>query len=286
MEFSRIISGVMTWGVWGKNLDEKHMIEVMNTCIENGINTFDHADIYGGYTTEASFGNAFLNSSIDREKIKLITKCGIASVDGRNNKIKHYNCSKEYIVWSVENALQNLKTDYLDALLLHRPSPLMQSDEIAEAIQKLKMEGKIKSFGVSNFTPLQTELLNQKVNVEFNQIQFSATNVSPMLDGSLDFMQIHKITPMAWNPLGNVFRENNEQTQRLNKLLSLLELKYNASKEVLLLAWIMQHPAGILPVIGTTNIERIKDAVKATSLQLDLEDWFAIWTESAGQKVP
>ena len=286
MEFSRIISGVMTWGVWGKNLDEKQMIEVMNTCIENGINTFDHADIYGGYTTEASFGNAFLNSSIDREKIKLITKCGIASVDGRNNKIKHYNYSKEYIVWSVENALQNLKTDYLDALLLHRPSPLMQSDEIAEAIQKLKMEGKIKSFGVSNFTPLQTELLNQKVNVEFNQIQFSATNVSPMLDGSLDFMQIHKITPMAWNPLGNVFRENNEQTQRLNKLLSLLELKYNASKEVLLLAWIMQHPAGILPVIGTTNTGRIKIAVKATSLQLDLEDWFAIWTESAGQKVP
>ena len=133
---------------------------------------------------------------------------------------------------------------------------------------------------------MQTELLNKKVKVEFNQIQFSATNVSPMLDGSLDFMQIHKITPMAWNPLGNVFRENNEQTQRLNKLLSLLELKYNASKEVLLLAWIMQHPAGILPVIGTTNIERIKDAKNAVKLQLDLEDWFAIWTESAGQKVP
>ena len=286
MEFSKIISGVMTWGVWGKNLSEKQMIELMNICIENGINTFDHADIYGGYTTEASFGNAFIDSNFDRERIKLITKCGIASVDGRNYKIKHYNYSKEYIVWSVENALRNLKTDYLDALLLHRPSPLMQVDEIAEAIQKLKTEGKIKSFGVSNFTPLQTELLNQKVKVEFNQIQFSATHFSPMIDGSLDFMQIYKITPMAWNPLGNVFKENNEQTQRLNKLLSLLELKYNASKEVLLLAWIMQHPAGILPVIGTTNTERIKDAKNAVKLQLDLEDWFAIWTESAGQKVP
>ena len=286
MQFSKIISGVMTWGVWGKNLSDNQMIELMNSCLENNITTFDHADIYGGYTTEASFGKAFLNSKIQRDKIQLISKCGIQHIEGRDNKVKHYNYSKKYIIWSVENSLKNLKTDYLDALLLHRPSPLMQSDEIAEAIEKLKKDSKIKSFGISNFTPIQTELINQKTKVEFNQIQFSATHLGPMLDGSLDFMQIHKIVPMSWNPLGSIFKEKNEKTQRLNELLSLLESKYNFSKDVLLLVWIMQHPSGILPVIGTTNVDRIKNSIQALNLVLELEDWFAIWDESIGKKVP
>ena len=276
----------MTWGIWGKNFNQNQMIEMINVCLENNISTFDHADIYGGYTTENSFGQAFHDSKIDREKIQLISKCGIQSIEGRDNKIKHYNYSKDYIIWSVENSLKNLKTDYLDALLLHRPSPLMQADEIAEAIGKLKSEGKIKSFGVSNFTPIQTELINQKIKVEYNQIQFSATHLEPMLDGSLDFMQIHNIKPMSWNPLGNIFKENNAQNQRLKLLLSSLESKYNVSIDVLLLAWIMQHPSGVLPVIGTTNIDRIKNATNAISLKLELEDWFAIWSESIGMKVP
>ena len=276
----------MTWGIWGKNFNQNQMIEMINVCLENNISTFDHADIYGGYTTENSFGQAFYNSKIDREKIQLISKCGIQSVEERDNKIKHYNYSKDYIIWSVENSLKNLKTDYLDTLLLHRPSPLMQADEIAEAIGKLTSEGKIKSFGVSNFTPIQTELINQKINVEYNQIQFSATHLEPMLDGSLDFMQIHNIKPISWNPLGNIFKENNAQNQRLKSLLSSLESKYNVSIDVLLLAWIMQHPSGILPVIGTTNLDRIKNATNAISLKLELEDWFAIWSESCGFKVP
>ena len=275
----------MTWGIWGKNFNQNQMIEMINVCLENNISTFDHADIYGGYTTENSFGQAFHDSKIDREKIQLISKCGIQSIEGRDNKIKHYNYSKDYIIWSVENSLKNLKTDYLDALLLHRPSPLMQADEIAEAIGKLKSEGKIKSFGVSNFTPIQTELINQKIKVKYNQIQFSATHLEPMLDGSLDFMQIHNIKPMSWNPLGNIFKENNAQNQRLKLLLSSLESKYNVSIDVLLLAWIMQHPSGVLPVIGTTNIDRIKNATNAISLKLELEDWFAIWSESVGFKV-
>ena len=286
MSFSRIISGVMTWGIWGKNFNQNQMIEMINVCLENNISTFDHADIYGGYTTENSFGQAFHDSKIDREKIQLISKCGIQSIEGRDNKIKHYNYSAAYIIWSVENSLKNLKTDYLDALLLHRPSPLMQADEIAEAIAKLTSEGKIKSFGVSNFTPIQTELINQKIKVEYNQIQFSATHLEPMLDGSLDFMKIHNIKPMSWNPLGNIFKENNAQNQRSKLLLSSLELKYNVSIDVLLLTWIMQHPSGILPVIGTTNLDRVKNTTNAISLKLELEDWFAIWTESVGFKVP
>ena len=207
-------------------------------------------------------------------------------LERRDAAVKHYNYSKEYIIWSAENSLKNLQTDYLDLLLLHRPSPLMEADEIAEAVQKLKDEGKIKSFGVSNFTPSQTALLSQKTKVNYNQIQFSATYLEPMLNGELDYMQLHNITPMSWNPLGIVFKEKNEQTLRLNTLLAKLAIQYNASSDVLLLAWIMQHPSGVLPVIGTTSKDRIKNCTKAISVQLTLEDWFAIWTESTGTPVP
>jgi predicted oxidoreductase len=264
------------------------MNHLIHLFIENGITTFDQADIYGGYTTEASFGKAWVNTKIDREKIQLISKCGIQYVsDNRpENKLKHYYYSTDYIIWSVENSLKNLHTDYLDVFLLHRPSPLMQSDEIALAVEKLKTSGKIRSFGVSNFTPSQTELLRQKTEIGFNQIQFSATNHEAMIDGSLDYMQLHGIQPMAWNPLGVVFRENTEQTQRLKLLFSKLIEKYHVGSDLILLAWILQHPANILPVAGTINVSRIQQLMKAKSLVLEAQDWFAIWTESMGNKVP
>jgi predicted oxidoreductase len=285
--FSKIISGTMTWGVWGKNFNTNQMIDLINSCLENKITTFDHADIYGGYTTEAAFGKAFGESKINRENLQFISKCGIKyASDNRNYKIKHYDYSAAYIIWSVENSLKNLQTDYLDLLLLHRPSPLMQCDEIAEAIEKLKSDGKIISFGVSNFSSSQTELINKKTQVDYNQVQFSATHFEPMLDGSLDYMQLHNIIPMSWNPLGTVFKEKTEQTLRLNKLLQKLETKYNVTSDVLLLAWIMQHPSGVLPVIGSANAERIKNCTKSISTKLELEDWFEIWTESVGEKVP
>ena len=240
IKLSPIIAGVMNWGVWDKNLNTKEMSHLINLFFENGITSFDHADIYGGYTTEAAFGKALTESKIDRKKIQLITKCGIEHISENRpeNLIKHYNYSKEYIIWSAENSLKNLQTDYLDVFLLHRPSPLIQADEVAEAVEKLKSDGKILSFGVSNFTPSQTELLRQKTEISFNQIQFSATNHEAMLDGSLDYMQLHKITPMAWNPLGVVFKENTEQTQRLKLLFSKLVDKYHVGSDLILLAWI------------------------------------------------
>ena len=288
VQLSPIIAGVMNWGVWDKNLNTNEFTHLINLFIENGITTFDHADIYGGYTTEASFGKALSESKIDRKKIQLITKCGIqyTSENRPNNTIKHYEYSKDYIIWSAENSLKNLQTDYLDVFLLHRPSPLMQADEIAEAVSKLKADGKILSFGVSNFTPFQTELLRQKTEISFNQVQFSATHHEAMLDGSFDYMQIHNIKPMAWNPLGTVFRENTDQTFRLRQLLAKLVEKYHMGSDIILLAWIMQHPAGISPVAGTVNSGRIQQLMKAKSLVLDKQDWFAIWTESMGNRVP
>jgi predicted oxidoreductase len=202
------------------------------------------------------------------------------------NKIKHYEYSKEYIIWSVEESLKKLKTDFIDVFLLHRPSPLMQADEIAEAVEKLKSEGKIIDFGLSNFTSSQTELIRSKTEVSFNQVQFSATHYEAMTDGSLDYMQTHGIRPLSWNPLGTVFREDTKKTRRLKKLLSELVQKYSFGSDTLLLAWILKHPAGVIPIAGTVNIARIQSLMKAVELEMDKEDWFAIWTESMGDDVP
>jgi predicted oxidoreductase len=285
-KLSPIVAGTMNWGVWDKNLSVSEMESMIQLCLENNITTFDHADIYGSYTTEADFGKAFIESKIAREKMQLISKCGIQLIsDNRNNTIKHYNYDKNYIIWSVENALKNLQTDYLDVFLLHRPSPLMQADEIAEAIEKLKSEGKILDFGLSNFTSSQTELIRQKTAVSYNQIQFSATHFEPMIDGSFDYMQVHKIQPMSWNPLGSVFREDNEQTRRLKILLAKLVDKYHFGADTILLSWILQHPAKVIPIAGTVNVARIQSLMKATTLQLPTEEWFAIWTASRGKEV-
>lgn len=277
----------MNWGIWDKNLTKTEMENMIHLCVENKISTFDHADIYGNYTTEAEFGKALVSSKIDRTSIQLISKCGIQMVTkNRNNSIKHYEYSKDYIIWSVENSLKNLSTDFIDVFLLHRPSPLMQADEVAEAVEKLKADGKIVDFGLSNFTASQTELIRQKTEVSFNQIQFSASHYEAMLDGSLDYMQIHSIRPMSWNPLGNVFKTDNEQTRRMKILLAKLVAKYGVGSDTILLSWILQHPSRIIPIAGTVNVARIQALMKAVDLALEKEDWFAIWTESMGKNVP
>ncbi|WP_296146998.1 aldo/keto reductase family oxidoreductase [uncultured Flavobacterium sp.] len=284
---SPIIAGTMNWGVWDKNLNTSEMANLIHVCFENKITTFDHADIYGGYTTEASFGKALTESKIGREKIQLISKCGIQHIsENRENKVKHYDYSKDYIIWSVENSLKNLHSDYLDVLLLHRPSPLMDADEIAEAVEKLKSDGKILDFGLSNFTPSQTDLIRSKTEVSYNQVQFSATDFEAMLNGSLDHMQVNNIRPMAWNPLGTVFRENTDQTKRLKTLLADLVSKYHVGSDTILLSWILQHPAKIIPIAGTVNVSRLQQLFKATEFKLEKEEWFAIWTESMGNAVP
>ena len=277
----------MSWGDFGKYLNKTEMISIMNHCVENQVSTFDHADIYGGYTTEEEFGNAFSESGIKREDIELISKCGIQYLaEKRNNKVKHYNYSKDYIIWSAEESLKNLRTDFLDLFLLHRPSPLMHPEEIGEAIDQLKKQGKIKAFGVSNFTSSQLDLISKYTPISVNQIEFSLTEHSAMHNGVLDQMLMNTITPMAWSPLGYVFREDTEQTRRIHKQLGDLLDKYDATEDQLLLSWILRHPSRIHPVIGTTNKNRIKDAIKATRINLDLEDWFLILAASQGHKVP
>ena len=286
-EHSKIIAGTMNWGAWGRKLNISAIQERIKTFLTEGINTFDHADIYGGYTTEADFGTAWAEMDIDRKEVKFITKCGIKYVcEEREYSIKHYDYTKEHIIWSVENSLKNLQTEYIDVLLLHRPSPLMETEVIAEAVSALKNSGKIRAFGLSNFTPSQTDLIKKYNSVAYNQIQFSATHLEPMLNGELDYMALHNIQPMAWNPLGSFYKEAIPQTIRLRDLLQKLVVKYGVSDDLLLLAWVLKHPAAIQPVVGTTQIERIKNLKKLQGFELELEDWFAIWTESIGAKIP
>lgn len=285
-KYSDMIAGCMSWGKWGKQFSKQEMIAQIQLTLEAGITTFDHADIYGDYTTEQEFGSAFVQSGIKRESIQLISKCGIQLVGKtRKTKTKHYNTSKEYIVWSVEQSLKNLQTDYLDLLLIHRPSPLMDPNEISEAIHTLKESGKILDFGVSNFTPSQLLLVENKTPVSVNQIEFSLTQHQAIYQGTLDQLFVKKIRPMSWSPLGNYFKEKNKTNERIRKVMEKLTKKYHATEDQLLLAWILNHPSRVIPVLGTTKKNRLEKAVQSLNIKLELEDWFDLLEKSQGHPV-
>jgi predicted oxidoreductase len=284
---SRVIQGCMNWGQWGSKLTVDEMESLIHHNLEIGISSFDHADIYGDYTTEQEFGRAFSNSGINRESIQLISKCGIQYVGKtRRNKVKHYQYDAEYIIYSAEKSIKDLKADYLDVFLLHRPSPLMHPDEISKAVEVLLNHGKIKSFGVSNFTNSQFELISNKSELYVNQIEFSLTHNNPLFDSSLDHMLTNKIMPMAWSPLGDIFKNDNSKNQRIHLVLDELAIKYKASKDQLLLSWILKHPSKIYPVIGTVKKKRIKASFESQKIELSEVDWFRMLEESLGHKLP
>tara|TARA_R110000751_G_scaffold97228_2_gene189199 strand:- start:3184 stop:4047 length:864 start_codon:yes stop_codon:yes gene_type:complete len=286
LKYSRIIAGTMTWGKWGKQLSTAEMIALMNHCVENKITTFDHADIYGDYTNEEDFGKAFSKSSIKREDVQLISKCGIQfNVKERSNRVKHYDYNASYIISSVERSLKMLQTDYLDLLLLHRPSPLMDPSEIAEAIDKLKIEGKIKQFGVSNFSPSQIQLIEKEIQVEANQVEFSLSSNGVMNDGTLDDCVTFDRLAMSWSPLGSYFREDSKANLRIKTVLADLTKKYGATEDQLLLAWILKHPSIIHPVVGTATPQRLKLAMDAVEIDMELQDWFILLEANEGHEV-
>jgi predicted oxidoreductase len=277
----------MTWGKAGRGFSAAEMERLIHHCLDIGIHTFDHADIYGGYTTEADFGEAFAQSGISREDIRLISKCGIQyACEARPNQIKHYQYDTEYIIWSAEQSLQNLQTEYLDLLLLHRPSPLMEPEAVARAFDALRASGKVKQFGVSNFTPSQIRLIQSAVPIEAHQFECSLTGRDALFDGTLDDCIIAGRLAMAWSPLGSYFGAESEQQKRVAECLTSLHSKYEASDDQLLLAWLLKHPAGIHPVVGTTREARLTDAVAALNIELEREDWFALLIAAQGHKVP
>ncbi len=287
MNYSKIISGTMNWGVWGNSLSTKSVADLIENSIEFGIDTFDNADKYGGYTTEELFGNGLAESGIERERIKIISKFGIMyPSDKLPVKVKHYDYSKGHIVKSIENSLKNLKTDYIDCVLLHRPSPLMDINEISDTINELLNSGKIKSFGVSNFSAQHIQMFDDKVKIDCNQIQCSLTHLEPIYDGTLDYMQTKKIKPMAWKPLGEFYKADNNQIDRIKEKVKKFTKKYNCSETQILLAWLIKHPSNIIPVVGTTKIDRLKESIDSIITDIELVDWFEILEASEGKRVP
>ena len=284
MNLSRIISGTMNWGTWGANYSKLEMCQLISESFDSGINSFDHADIYGGYTTEESFGDAFIDTGIKREDVFFISKCGIMYPSKKLPiKTKHYDYSEDHIIKSVNNSLKYLQTDYLDCLLLHRPSPLMDINIIGNTIEGLIKSGKIKSFGVSNFTADQMDMFKGKVEILYNQINLSLTDLDHMFDGTLEYMQANKILPMAYSPLGSYFKEG---SNKIKKVVESLKDKYSCTDYQLLISWLLKHPSKVYPVIGTTKSDRIKKSMKSLKIEIELIDWFELLEASVGNRVP
>lgn len=282
------IVGCMRWGIWGANFTTQQYEKLIAQCLEIDLNIFDHADIYGHYTTEADFGKALMHNKGLRKKMKLITKTGIQMITEQRplHQIKSYNTSAEHIINSVDQSLQNFHTDYIDTLLIHRPDLLMNAEEIAETIDQLKTSGKILHFGVSNFTPSQVALLSKYITVEQHQVEISITNMKAFDNGVLDQCQIKNIQAQAWSPWGNnLFSERSEKNDRILVVANEIAEAYNTGVNEILLAFLYVHPANITPVIGTTQFERIVQAKDAMDINLSREDFYKLWEASAGREV-
>lgn len=287
---SRIVTGVMRLREWAMDTDA--LLNFIHECLDMGITTFDHADIYGSYTCEALFGKALAAEPSLRGRLELVTKCGIQLVSPNrpDTRVHHYDTSRDHIVASAERSLRNLRTDALDLLLIHRPDPLMDADEVAEALSSLRQSGKVRHVGVSNFMPWQFHLLQSRLDFPLvtNQIELSVLYLDPLHDGTLDQMQRLRVPPMAWSPVagGRLFNQADERARRVRSALEGIGREVGASVDAVALAWLLRHPARVLPVMGTGKIERLREAVAAENITLDRQQWFAVWEASAGHEVP
>jgi predicted oxidoreductase len=289
--FSRIIQGFWRLADW--KMTDVELLTFMEQCIELGVTTFDHADIYGNYTCERIFGQALTLKPSVREKLQLVTKCGIKLPSEKypDRNVIHYDSSKQHIIKSAEQSLKNLQTDYIDVLLIHRPDYLMNPAEMAEAFSTLKKDGKVRYFGVSNFSPSQIAMLQSYLDdpLVTNQIELSAMSTENMENGTLDFSMQHRMAPMVWSPLagGRIFHENTEQAVRLRVTLERLAEEVGAeSLDQMMYAWLLRHPARLMPICGTGKIDRVKSAVDALNIQLSQEQWYDMLESSKGYHVP
>jgi predicted oxidoreductase len=289
LELPRVVAGCWRLLEWKKSKDQ--LDGWIRGCLDLGIDSFDHADIYGGYACEVAFGEAVTPSL--RQRIKLITKCGIALVSPvrPQNRLHHYDTSPDHIAAAVEGSLRALRTDYIDLLLIHRPDPLLNADLVAAVFDRLHASGKVRHFGVSNFMPWQFELLAERLREPLvtNQIELNVGHLDPLHDGTLDQCQRLRVPPMAWSPLGGgaLFTSQSPEWQRIREALGRVSARYpGATLEQVAIAWLFRHPAQVIPVLGTGRIERLRAACLAEELELGRQDWFEIWESSAGREVP
>jgi len=287
LNLSPIVAGMWRMTEW--NLAPEQRLAFIEQCIELGVTSFDHADIYGGYGVEGLFGEALALKPSLRDQIQLVSKCGIKLKSSRRpaHTIQHYDTSAAHIRASVENSLKELRTDYLDLLLIHRPDPLMDFDEVANTFSTLHAEGKVKEFGVSNFSRHQFDMLHKRIALATNQVEFSPLHLDPLWDETFDGLQDKGIQPMIWSPLagGRLFSEGDAASERLR--LKIKEIADEVGKPFasVVFAWIMQLPCKPVPLTGTGRIEGVQVAMEATRFQLSRTQWFEILRAARGHEV-
>ncbi|EJN04319.1 aldo/keto reductase [Phyllobacterium sp. YR531] len=292
LSLSRLVLGAWRLLSGPDRPDADSVAKLIEGAISIGLTSFDHADIYGNYGVEEVFGAGLKRWRGKRDAIELITKCDIMlTTDARpTNRVKHYDTSAAHIRTSVERSLKNLGTDYIDVLLIHRPDPLMDADDTARGLEDAVKAGKVRAVGVSNFLPWQFDLLASRLPFPLvtNQIELSTMHVAPLTDGSLDHAQRLKYPPMIWSPLGggSLFTGEGAQELRVRKALSEVAAELgNADISAVAIAWLLRHPAKLIPVLGSLKIDRLTTMATALDIELDRQQWFAILKASSGQDV-
>lgn len=291
-EFSRMVWGAFRIANQPETSTVASIARTVDTCLDAGITTIDHADIYGGYRVEALFGEMLATRPDLRNRIELVTKCGIALTGPARpqHRVKHYNSTAAHLRGSLENSLRNLKTDHVDLLLLHRPDPLMDPAEVAGVLEALVSEGKTLAVGVSNYTPSQFVMLQSKLSIPLmaNQIELSVTHTAPIHDGTLDECVNYGIAPMAWSPLGGgrLFDKEKGNPQLVDLLTGLAGQYGVEGAGTVALAWLLRLPSKPLPIIGSTDPERVKSLARAVEIDFDLQDWFQVLEVASGRPVP
>lgn len=282
---SPAIYGFYRWSDGSVN-DIKRMEEIVNLCLELGINTFDHADYYGAYNCEELFGQLIQQKRIKRESIVLFTKCGLR-IPGTSHpevRIKHYNTSREHILKSIDTSLKNLRTDYVDIFLLDHLDPISDLEETAYTLEQLKDAGKVKNIGVANFSVFQHQLLASylKIPIVTNHIDLNLLNTAALDNGQIDYIKQRYMRPLAASPLasGRIAVGQDEQAVRVRKKLEELAARHHADIESIAVAWLVK--LGALPLIGTTNENRIRNIVNAFNVQLDHQEWYELYYASRG----
>lgn len=286
-EFSRFVMGY--WRLMDWNMSPLQLASFIEEHIDLGVTTVDHADIYGGYQCEAAFGEALKLVPALRDRMEIVTKCGIATTAKPEHALGHYITDSAHIIRSAEQSLVNLATDRIDLLLIHRPDPLMDADEVAEAFLNLHQSGKVRHFGVSNFTPAQFALLQSRLpfTLATNQVEISPVHQPLLLDGTLDQLQQLRIRPMAWSCLGGGRLFNDDEFQPLRNERDTIARELNAeSIEQVVYAWILRLPSKPLPIIGSGKIERVRSALAAEELQMTRQQWYRIRKAALGYDVP
>lgn len=285
LEMSRLV-----YGMWrlGDDADTSvdHIRNKISACLDQGITTMDQADIYGGYEAEEILGTALTPEL--RNQIEIVTKCDIVAPAGRyaGAKVKHYDTSRAHILSSVDHSLRLMKIDHIDLLLIHRPDPLMDHHETGAALDEVVASGKVRAVGVSNFRPWDWELLQSgmKTQLVTNQIEISLLHHAPLTNGDIAFHQKNGQPPMAWSPLGGgaLF---DTKLSGLHGALQNIATEHDVEIAAVAVAWLLAHPARILPVLGTNNLDRIARIGDAAKIQIDRETWFDLYTHALGHEV-